>query len=88
MVPTRNVSSRVGSDAAKSVEDNSNVGLVSGPSGRDFGDLAGYGSGGSAQDYRDVVGENLGTTDQPNPLNEVVIIQTDEAEPQGRLPSA
>jgi hypothetical protein len=48
------------------------------PSGRDFGDSAGYGSGGSSLDYQEVVGENPVTTGRPNPLDEVI-----PSKPQG-----
>jgi hypothetical protein len=75
-----------GSDTAKPDEDTSNVGPVSDPSGRDFGDSAGYGGGGSAQDYRDVVGEDPGSTDRPNPLDKVMTIQTEEAEATSPAP--
>jgi hypothetical protein len=49
-----------------------NLGSMSDPSGRDFGDPAGYGSGGSTRDYQDVVGENPVTAGRPNPLDAVI----------------
>ncbi|MFC1460803.1 hypothetical protein ACETIH_29615 [Microvirga arabica] len=52
--------------------DTPNLGPTSDPSGRDFGDSAGYGSGGSARDYQDVVGENPVTAGRPNPLDAVI----------------
>ncbi|WP_244610548.1 hypothetical protein [Microvirga pakistanensis] len=55
-----------------------NLGPTSDPSGRDFGDSAGYGSGGSTRDYQEVVGENPVTTGRPNPLDEVI-----PSKPQG-----
>ncbi len=48
-----------------------NLGPTSDPSGRDFGDSAGYGSGGSTRDYQEVVGENPVTAGRPNPLDAV-----------------
>ncbi|MBM1171972.1 hypothetical protein [Microvirga arabica] len=49
-----------------------NLGPTSDPSGRDFGDSAGYGSGGSTRDYQEVVGENPVTAGRPNPLDAVI----------------
>jgi hypothetical protein len=49
-----------------------NLGPTSDPSGRDFGDSAGYGGGGSTRDYQEVVGENPVTAGRPNPLDEVI----------------
>ena len=49
-----------------------NHGPTSDPSGRDFGDSAGYGSGGSTRDYQEVVGENPVTAGRPNPLDAVI----------------
>jgi hypothetical protein len=49
-----------------------NLGPTSDPSGRDFGDSAGYGGGGSTRDYQDVVGENPVTAGRPNPLDAVI----------------
>ena len=49
-----------------------NLGPTSDPSGRDFGDSAGYGSGGSTRDYQEVVGENPVTAGRPNPLDVVI----------------
>jgi hypothetical protein len=49
-----------------------NLGPVSDPAGRDFGDSAGYGSGGSTRDYQEVVGENPVTAGRPNPLDAVI----------------
>ncbi len=56
----------------ESQEDTPNLGPTSDPSGRDFGDSAGYGSGGSARDYQEVVGENPVTEGRPNPLDAVI----------------
>jgi len=47
-------------------------GPTSDPSGRDFGDSAGYGSGGSTRDYQNVVGENPVTAGRRNPLDAVI----------------
>ncbi len=55
-----------------------NLGPTSDPSGRDFGDSAGYGSGGSTRDYQEVVGENPVTAGRSNPLDAVI-----PPEPQG-----
>jgi hypothetical protein len=45
-------------DAPEQTEgDVPNAGPASDPSGRDFGDSAGYGTGGSTRDYREVVGQ-------------------------------
>jgi hypothetical protein len=49
-----------------------NLGPRSDPSGRDFGDSAGYGGGGSTRDYQEVVGENPVTVGRPNPLDAVI----------------
>ena len=49
-----------------------NLGPTSDPSGRDFGDSAGYGSGGSTRDYQEVVGENPVTPGRSNPLDAVI----------------
>ena len=49
-----------------------NLGPTSDPSGRDFGDSAGYGSGGSTRDYQEVVGKNPFTAGRPNPLDVVI----------------
>ena len=49
-----------------------NLGPTPDPSGRDFGDSAGYGSGGSTRDYQEVVGENPVTEGRPNPLDAVI----------------
>ena len=53
-------------------DDVPNLGPTSDPSGRDFGDSAGYGSGGSTRDYQEVVGENPVTSGRPNPLDAVI----------------
>src|SRR4051794_32175589 len=49
-----------------------NLGPTSDPSGRDFGDSAGYGSGGSTRDYQEVVGESPVTANRLNPLDAVI----------------
>jgi hypothetical protein len=58
-------------EPAQSESDVPNLGPTSDPSGRDFGDSAGYGSGGSTRDYQEVVGENPVTAGRPNPLDAV-----------------
>ena len=67
-----------GKEPTQTEGDIPNLGPTSDPSGRDFGDSAGYGSGGSTRDYQEVVGENPVTTGRPNPLDEVI-----PSEPQG-----
>ena len=66
-----------GSDQTNDVP---NLGPVSDPGGRDFGDSAGYGGGGSARDYREIVGEDPVTGDKPNPLDAVMTTETDRRE--------
>jgi NAD(P)-dependent dehydrogenase (short-subunit alcohol dehydrogenase family) len=61
--------------------DTPNLGPVSDPGGRDFGDSAGYGSGGSTRDYREVVGDDPAIQGRPNPLD--AIMSTDAA-PSGQ----
>ncbi len=75
--------SQDGSGAEPTNDDVPNLGPVSDPSGRDFGDSAGYGSGGSARDYRDVIGESPATIDRPNPLDAVMTTGTDHGGRQG-----
>src|SRR3954452_16510551 len=53
-------------------QDTPNLGQTSDPSGRDFGDSAGYGPGGAALDYHDVVGDDPITAHRPNPLDAVM----------------
>jgi hypothetical protein len=57
---------------AQAQDDGANLGSASDPSGRDFGDSAGYGGGGSTRDYQEVVGENPVTAGRPNPLDAVI----------------
>jgi hypothetical protein len=71
-------SARERKEPAQTEGDVSTLGPTSDPSGRDFGDSAGYGSGGSTRDYHEVVGENPVTTGRPNPLDAVI-----PPEPQG-----
>jgi len=59
-------------EPAQTEGDVPNLGPTSDPSGRDFGDSAGYGSGGSTRDYQEVVGENPVTAGRPNPLDAVI----------------
>ena len=59
-------------EPAETERDIPNLGPTSDPSGRDFGDSAGYGSGGSTRDYQEVVGENPVTAGRPNPLDAVI----------------
>ena len=59
------------------------LGPTSDPSGRDFGDSAGYGSGGSSLDYQEVVGESPVTTGRPNPLDEVIPSKPQGSEQEG-----
>jgi hypothetical protein len=59
-------------EPAQNEGDVPNLGPTSDPSGRDFGDSAGYGSGGSTRDYEEVVGENPVTEGRPNPLDAVI----------------
>ena len=59
-------------DPEQSEGDAPNLGPTSDPSGRDFGDSAGYGSGGSTRDYQEVVGENPVTAGRSNPLDAVI----------------
>ena len=59
-------------EPAETGRDVPNLGPTSDPSGRDFGDSAGYGSGGSTRDYQEVVGENPVTAGRPNPLDAVI----------------
>jgi hypothetical protein len=71
--PNPNPSSAGGQqEPAQTGGDVPNLGPTSDPSGRDFGDSAGYGSGGSTRDYQEVVGENPVTTGRPNPLDAVI----------------
>ncbi|HST94413.1 MAG TPA: hypothetical protein VLJ78_06515 [Microvirga sp.] len=59
-------------EPARTEGDVPNLGPTSDPSGRDFGDSAGYGGGGSTRDYQDVVGENPVTAGRPNPLDAII----------------
>ncbi|KFG68142.1 hypothetical protein [Microvirga sp. BSC39] len=61
-----------GGDPQQDEGDVPNLGPVSDPAGRDFGDSAGYGGGGSTRDYQEVVGENPVTAGRPNPLDVVI----------------
>jgi hypothetical protein len=65
-------SAREQGEPAQTEGDVPNLGPTSDPSGRDFGDSAGYGSGGSTRDYQEVVGENPVTAGRPNPLDAVI----------------
>ena len=67
-------------EPAQTEGDIPNLGPTSDPSGRDFGDSAGYGSGGPTRDYQDVVGESPVTTGRPNPLDEVIPSKPQESE--------
>ncbi len=76
------LSTQGGSGSDPRNDDIPNLGPVSDPSGRDFGDSAGYGSGGSARDYRDVVGEDPVPADRPNPLDAVMTTSQEREENQ------
>ena len=70
-------------EPAQTEGDIPNLGPTSDPSGRDFGDSAGYGSGGSTRDYQEVVGESPVTTGRPNPLDEVIPSKPQGSEQEG-----
>jgi hypothetical protein len=77
-------------EPAQSEGDVPNLGPTSDPSGRDFGDSAGYGSGGSTRDYQEVVGENPVTAGRPNPLDAVIPPEQpggDDEDKEGSEPS-
>ena len=66
------LSSQASNGSEQTDGDTPNLGPVSDPGERDFGDSAGYGSGGSTRDYQEVVGENPVTAGRPNPLDAVI----------------
>jgi hypothetical protein len=75
----------------KTETDVPNLGPTLDPSGRDFGDSAGYGGGGSTRDYQDVVGENPVTAGRPNPLDAAIPLKLpgdQDEEEQGSDPSS
>ncbi len=63
--------------------DTPNLGPTSDPSGRDFGDSAGYGSGGPTRHYQEVVGESPVMQDGPSPLDAVIPPKPDEPGAEG-----
>jgi hypothetical protein len=71
-------------ESTQTEDDVPNLGPTSDPSGRDFGDSAGYGSGGSTRDYQEVVGENPVTAGRPNPLDAVIPAQPPSGENEER----